>query len=61
MYTEIKRVLFVCVHNAGRSQMAEAFFNQIAKGKAVATSAGTQPSQLMKSVLWWLRQCAKWV
>lgn len=38
------KVLFVCVHNAGRSQMAEAFFNWIAKGKAEATSAGTRPS-----------------
>ena len=37
-------VLFVCVHNAGRSQMAEAFFNQLAKGRARAISAGTQPS-----------------
>jgi arsenate reductase len=41
----MKKVLFVCVHNAGRSQMAEAFFNQIAKGRAKATSAGTQPSE----------------
>lgn len=39
----MKRVLFVCVHNAGRSQMAEAFFNRMAMGEAVATSAGTQP------------------
>ena len=37
-------VLFICVHNAGRSQMAEAFFNQLAKGKAQALSAGTQPA-----------------
>jgi arsenate reductase len=40
----MKRVLFVCVHNSGRSQMAEAFFNRMAGGKAVATSAGTQPA-----------------
>jgi len=39
-----KRVLFVCVHNSGRSQMAEAFFNQLAKDKSVAISAGTQPA-----------------
>lgn len=39
----MKTILFVCVHNSGRSQMAEAFFNQIAKGKAHAYSAGTQP------------------
>jgi arsenate reductase len=41
----MKKVLFVCVHNAGRSQMAEAFFNQMAKGKAKGSSAGTQPSE----------------
>jgi arsenate reductase (thioredoxin) len=39
----MKTVLFVCVHNSGRSQMAEAFFNKIAGGKAQALSAGTQP------------------
>jgi len=37
-------VIFACVHNAGRSQMASAFFNAMADGaKAVAVSAGTQP------------------
>ena len=37
-------VLFACVHNAGRSQMAAALFNQIADpGKARAISAGTDP------------------
>lgn len=35
------RVLFVCVHNAGRSQMAEAFFNHLAEGRGEAKSAGT--------------------
>jgi arsenate reductase (thioredoxin) len=39
-------VLFACVHNAGRSQMAAAFFNQQADPRrAVALSAGTSPSQ----------------
>ena len=37
-------MLFVCVGNAGRSQMAEAFFNQAAGGKARAISAGTKPA-----------------
>ena len=37
----MKKILFVCVHNAGRSQMAEAFFNHYAEGKAQAYSAGT--------------------
>jgi len=39
----MKQILFICVHNSGRSQMAEAFFNSIAPGKAIAVSAGTQP------------------
>ncbi len=38
----MKKVLFVCVHNSGRSQMAAAFFNSLAEGKAIATSAGTR-------------------
>lgn len=41
----MKNVLFVCVHNSGRSQMAEAFFNKLAEGKAHAFSAGTAPSE----------------
>jgi protein-tyrosine-phosphatase len=36
----MKKVLFVCVENAGRSQMAEAFANHCGKGKLVASSAG---------------------
>jgi len=40
----MKTVLFVCIGNAGRSQMAEAFLNQLAEGKASAISAGTQPA-----------------
>jgi protein-tyrosine-phosphatase len=38
-----QRVLFVCLHNAGRSQIAEALFNAYADGKAIATSAGIDP------------------
>jgi arsenate reductase (thioredoxin) len=41
----MKTVLFACVHNAGRSQMAAAFFNRAADpSKARAISAGTQPA-----------------
>jgi protein-tyrosine-phosphatase len=43
----MKKVLFVCVHNSGRSQMAEAFFNRYAKGKAIAESAGTEPANVV--------------
>ena len=40
----MKQVVFACVHNAGRSQMAAAFFNALADPvKAHATSAGTAP------------------
>ena len=40
------RVVFACVHNAGRSQIAAAFFNSMADGsKARAVSAGTQPGE----------------
>lgn len=46
-----KTVVFVCVHNSGRSQMAEAFFNQMAKGKAHAISAGTQPVDVVNPVV----------
>jgi len=35
------RILFVCVHNAGRSQMAEAFTRALSGGKVEAVSAGT--------------------
>ncbi len=39
-----EKILFACVHNAGRSQMAAAFFNGAADAaKAVAVSAGTRP------------------
>jgi arsenate reductase (thioredoxin) len=37
------KVIFACVHNAGRSQMAAAFYNKLAGGGAV--SAGTQPGE----------------
>ncbi|MEA2499178.1 MAG: hypothetical protein QOH26_1583 [Actinomycetota bacterium] len=37
-------VLFVCVHNAGRSRMAEAFFNDLAGDRYRGLSAGTQPA-----------------
>ena len=40
----MKRVLFACIHNAGRSQMAAAWFNALAdRTKAEGISAGTQP------------------
>lgn len=39
----MKTVIFACVHNAGRSQMAAAFFNALAPPDVRAISAGTNP------------------
>ncbi len=39
------RVLFVCLHNAGRSQMSEALFTRAAAGQHEARSAGTTPGE----------------
>ena len=41
----MKTVLFVCVHNSGRSQMAAAYLNLLAGNKARGISAGTEPSE----------------
>jgi arsenate reductase (thioredoxin) len=38
-------VLFVCLHNAGRSQMSEALFSRAAGGRHTAASAGTTPAE----------------
>src|SRR5579871_6548203 len=37
-------VLFVCLHNAGRSQMSQALFERAAAGRHTAASAGTTPA-----------------
>jgi arsenate reductase (thioredoxin) len=41
-----KKVLFVCIHNSARSQMAEAFLNQICSDEFEAQSAGLEPGKL---------------
>ena len=48
---ETGRVLFVCVENAGRSQMAEAFFRKYAPEKFHAASAGTSPGSRVNPVV----------
>jgi protein-tyrosine-phosphatase len=48
---KMKRVLFVCVENAGRSQMAEAFANLYGKGKLVASSAGVMLADKVNPVV----------
>jgi arsenate reductase (thioredoxin) len=40
------KVLFVCIHNSARSQMAETFLNQICGEQFEATSAGLEPGKL---------------
>jgi arsenate reductase len=42
LLVKMKRILFVCVENAGRSQMAEAFTNYYGKEKLLAISAGVK-------------------
>ena len=44
-------VLFICVHNAGRSQMAEAIFNSLSGGRHRAMSAGSNPSTEVNPVV----------
>jgi len=39
------RALFVCLHNAGRSQMSQALFERAAAGRHTASSAGTSPAE----------------
>ncbi|WP_166355489.1 arsenate reductase ArsC [Phytoactinopolyspora limicola] len=43
-------VLFLCVHNAGRSQMALGFFEHLAGGQAVAWSGGSEPGSAVNPV-----------
>lgn len=47
----MKCVLFVCVHNAGRSQMAEAFLNAAGSSAVHAESAGTLPTERVNPVV----------
>jgi len=50
-WESMMKVLFVCVENAGRSQMAEAFAKTYGKGKVEAKSAGTMPAREVNSVV----------
>lgn len=47
----MKKILFVCVENAGRSQMAEAFFRKYTLDKFSVTSAGTKPSTQVNPIV----------
>jgi arsenate reductase (thioredoxin) len=45
------KVLFVCIHNSARSQMAEAFLNKYGKGEFFAESAGLEPGKMNPNVV----------
>jgi len=47
----MRRILFVCVENAGRSQMAEAFANYYGKGRLVASSAGVMLAEKVNPIV----------
>jgi protein-tyrosine-phosphatase len=47
----LKKILFVCVENAGRSQMAEAFANKYGKDNFEFSSAGNKPADKVNSVV----------
>jgi len=50
-------VLFVCVHNAGRSQMAAGLLNHLAQGRITVRSAGSEPAErLNRSVVEAMRE-----
>lgn len=49
--TQKPSVLFVCVHNAGRSQMAAAFLSHLSQGAVEVRSAGTQPADEVNPVV----------
>jgi arsenate reductase len=51
-----KNVLFVCIHNSARSQMAEAFLNQICGNEFEAHSAGIEPGRLNSIVVEAMRE-----
>ena len=46
----MKKVLFVCVHNAGRSQMAAGFMEDLADGKIEVLSAGSAPKESINPI-----------
>ena len=43
-YTQMERVIFACVHNAGRSQMAAALLTKYGEGRVEVLSAGSAPA-----------------
>jgi protein-tyrosine-phosphatase len=50
MRKEVPEVLFVCVHNAGRSQMAAAWVDKLADGRVRVRTAGSEPADQVNPV-----------
>ncbi len=46
-----RKVLFICVHNSGRSVMAEAYANTFGKGRVQAESAGLDPRPVLPDIV----------
>ncbi len=51
-----KKVLFICGHNSGRSQMAEAFLKDIARDRLIVESAGLDPKPVNSLVVEVMRE-----
>ena len=49
--SDSNQILFVCVENSGRSQMAEAFFRKLSSQNFIAISAGTKPSSNINPIV----------
>jgi len=47
----MKKILFVCVENAGRSQMAEAFAKKFGADRFIASSAGNKPAEKINPIV----------
>ena len=56
MNPEKKSILFICIHNAARSQMAEAILNKLYGDRYTAFSAGTDPTQIDPLVVLVMRE-----
>src|SRR6476659_6592511 len=51
MTREVPEVLFVCVHNAGRSQMAAGLLDQLSEGRVHVRTAGSEPADRLNPVV----------
>ena len=50
MADRLPTVLFLCIHNAGRSQMALGWFEHLARGRAIAVSGGSEPADQLNPI-----------